>query len=352
MTHKRALVLGCGVAGLTAAQLLSGRGWTVDCAAGTPGPGPVVVIGWPDARLLLELWQADEALFKSAHRLQGRVVHWEPGPAPSLSPAPALVMAIDDLTRILADRVGAAGACLVDAAHVETTGYDWVIQAGGRGAMTQASIDFGRRCGAAAPVRLAPCAHTDRTVMESVAGGWLFVIPQGLGRGTLQAVFCDPLGDPAVDLQALLSQSRAVSPLIEEIAGRPIGFAAMPRLAPAPCVAGSIAVGDAALALDPMSGGGIVSGLRSAILATAVLDAAEREGISPACFEHYAQRLRDVMRSHVRSCIELYGRAVNAMAWRAEIRAMVEALQRLPTAGAAPAFMLNHGRLDRVAHAN
>jgi flavin-dependent dehydrogenase len=352
MSRKRTLVLGCGVAGLTVAQLLSGRGWTVDCLAGTPGPGPVVVIGWPDALLLLELWQADEALFRSAHRLHGRVVHWEPGPAPSLAPAPALVMPIDRLTRVLADRAGAAGMRFVDTAQVDATDYDWVVQAGGRPAMAQASIDFGRRCGAAAPVRLAPCAHTDRTVMESVADGWLFVIPHGLGRGTLQAVFCGPRGDPAADLQALLSQSRAASALVEEIAGRPIGFAAMPRLATTPCVSGSIAVGDAALTLDPMSGGGIASGLRGAILAAAVLDATEGEGTSPACFEHYAQRLRDVMRSHVRSCIELYGRAVNAMAWRAEIRAMVEALQRLPTASAAPAFMLNHGRLDRVAHAN
>src|SRR5262249_23532652 len=142
----------------------------------------VVVIGWPDARLLLELWQTDEALFKSAHRLQGRVVHWELGPAPSLSPAPALVMAIDDLTRILADRVGAAGAYLVDAAHVETTGYDWVIQAGGRGAMAQASIDFGRGCGP----RQACAMRAHRPHRHGKRCGWL-VVRHSAGAGTRHA---------------------------------------------------------------------------------------------------------------------------------------------------------------------
>jgi len=110
-------------------------------------------------------------------------------------------------------------------------------------------------------------------------------------------------------------------------------------------------VGDAAMTLDPMSGNGIGSGLRSAILAAAVLDAARRETMPQACFDHYAQRLRDALRSHVRTCVDFYGRAANAADWRGEIGTMSEALDRLPSGPSLPAFMLNNGRLDRVAEA-
>ena len=124
---------------------------------------------------------------------------------------------------------------------------------------------------------------------------------------------------------------RSMSALIEEIVGEPAGFAAMPRLAMTPCASRSIDVGDAAVALDPLSGNGVGSGLRSAILAAAVLEAAERDAMPQACFDHYAQRLRKTMRSHVQSCVEFYGQAAHAAGWRAEIGMMVEALHRLPT---------------------
>ena len=348
MTHKRALVLGSGVAGLTCAHLLGARGWSVDCAASPPTPGPVVVISRLTADLLLQLWHADEMLFKGAHRLQGRAIQWEQAASPAHSATPALVMSVDMLLARLVDRARATGLCFVALAHVDPAHYDCVVHAGGREAAPGDSIAFGRRRGVAVSVKLTPRARTDRTVMESVPGGWLFVIPQALGRGALQAVFSDQIVEPRADLYALLAQSRVTSALVEEIVDEPAGFAAMPRLATTPCTSRSIAVGDAAVALDPMSGNGIGSGLRSAILATAVLDAAGRDTTPQACFDHYTQRLRDTMRSHVQSCVDLYSRAAYATGWRAEVGAMIEALDRLPSGPNVPPFMLNHGRLDRV----
>ena len=152
----------------------------------------------------------------------------------------------------------------------------------------------------------------------------------------------------AAQLRALLARSRFMSALIEEIVGEPAGFAAMPRLAMTPCASRSIDVGDAAVALDPLSGNGVGSGLRSAILAAAVLEAAGQDAMPQACFDHYAQRLRKTMRSHVQSCVEFYGRAAHTDGWRAEIGMMIEALHRLPSEPDTAAFMLNDGRLDRM----
>jgi flavin-dependent dehydrogenase len=348
VSHRRALVLGSGVAGLTCAHLLAARGWRVDCAASPATPGPVVLISRLNADLLLELWQADEMLFMGAHRLRGRVVQWEDVAAPTQTVTPAFVVPVDILLARLADLARKMGVCSVAPAHVDPADYDWVVHAGGRDAVAEESIAFGRRRGVAASVKLTPLARTDRALIESVQGGWLFLIPQGLGRGAVQAVFSEQIVDPRAQLRALLARSRFMSALIEEIVGEPAGFAAMPRLAMTPCASRSIDVGDAAVALDPLSGNGVGSGLRSAILAAAVLEAAGQDAMPQACFDHYAQRLRKTMRSHVQSCIEFYGRAAHTDGWRAEIGMMIEALHRLPPEPDTAAFMLNDGRLDRM----
>ncbi len=349
MSPRHALVSGSGIAGLTCARLLAAHGWRVDCTPGPPAPsGPVVVISHPTADLLLQLWDADDGLFAGAHRLRGRAIHWEETTSAAHAVAPALAMPVDILRARLFERAQAAGLEVVAPQPLDPARHDWRVEAGGREAVAPESIAFGRRCGAMASVKLAPRARTDRTVMESVPGGWLFLIPQGLGRGALQAVSAGEPAEAPTRLRRLLARSQVIAGFVEEIVGDAFGFAAMPRLATAPCTSRSIVVGDAALTLDPMSGSGIGSGLRSAILAAAVLDAAGRDALSQACFDHYTRRLRDTMRSHVRTCIDFYDRAEHAADWRSEIDAMVDALERLPDGPSGPSFMLNHGHLERV----
>jgi flavin-dependent dehydrogenase len=307
--------------------------------------GPVVVVGQPTADLLLELWQADETLFGGAHRLKGRVIQWEGAASPSHSAAPAVAMPVDVLRQRLVDCGKAAGVRIVAPRQADPDEYDLVVLAGGRELVSEGSIAFGRRHGVVASVKLSPRARTDRTVMESVPGGWLFLIPVGLGRGVMQAVFA---GEPHADLPQLLVHSQAIRPLVEEIRDDAAGFAAQPRLAATLCTSRSIAVGDAAMTLDPMSGNGIGNGLRSAILAAAVIEAAGRETAPQACFDHYTRRLHTAMRSHVQTCVDFYARAAHASDWRGEIDAMNAALDRLPPAPDVLPFMLNNGRLDRV----
>lgn len=348
MSRKHALVLGAGIAGLTCAWRLRAHGWRVDCVASDGPPGPVVILDRATADLVLELWQGDETLFAGAHRLHGRIVRWEHATTPTCVDAPALAMPVDVLAARLADRARAAALRFVAPERADPARYAWVVQAGGRDAMPAGAIEFGRRRGVAVPIRLTPRARTDRTSIESVPGGWLFVIPQGLGCGTLQAVFRGGTSDPRAELRNQLARSSATSELVEDVIGEPTRFSAMPRLALVPCAQGTIAVGDAAISLDPLSGSGLASGMRSAILAAAVLDAAARDAAPQPYFDHYTRRLRDSMRRHVLSCIELYSQAACASDWRAEIDAMTEALRRLPAEKDTPRFRLDHGRLDRM----
>ena len=346
MSPARILVSGSGVAGLTVARLLAARGWPVDCVPLCRTHGPIVVIGQPTADLLLELWQADETLFGGAHCLQGRVIHWEGGPSPAHSPAPAMAMPVGLLRERLVERSVAAGVRIV-ASEIDPMDYGWVVRAGGRDAASEGAIAFGRRRGIVASAKLTPLARFDRTVMESVPGGWLFLIPLGLGRGVVQAVLSGTV-EPDADLPMLLEHSQVISPLIEDVADDSASFAARPRLAATLCTSRSIAVGDAAMTLDPMSGNGIGNGLRSAILAAAVIEAAGRETTAEACVDHYGQRLRNAMRAHVRTCVDIYARAAHAFDWQGEIDAMNEALDRLPSGPDVLPFRLDNGRLHRV----
>src|SRR5262249_11097852 len=147
---------------------------------------------------------------------------------------------------------------------------------------------------------------------------------------------------------ASLARARIASSFVKEILGKPTSFAAMPRLAITPCKSRSIAVGDAALALDPLSGNGIGSGLRSAILASPVLEAAGKGEKLNALLDHYTWRLRDAMHAHVRNCVQSYSRSIHASYWHREIDAMNKALRRVRSPSNRPSFVLNYGRLDRV----
>lgn len=346
MSRGSALVLGCGVAGLTCALLLHARGWRVDCSLRPAVPGPVVTLNQLTANLLLELWEADEGLFEGAHQLLHRITRWEPA-APAYRPMPALAMPVNTLAQRLAERATRAGLCFVVSEPADAAGYDWIVRAGGD-AFSGEAVAFGQRRAITLSVKLARRAAADCAVIEAVPGGWLFVIPQGDGHGTLQAVSARPTMEPRNDLSALLAQSRLGSTLIEEIGDDMAVYPAMPRLAVVPCVAGSIVVGDAAVAFDPLSGTGLGNGLRTAILAAAVLEAAGRGRTPDIYFDHYTRRLRDSMRDHVRSCIGFYRRVAYAESWNAEVTTMNEALHRLPSGPDAPAFMLDRGRLKRV----
>jgi flavin-dependent dehydrogenase len=109
-----------------------------------------------------------------------------------------------------------------------------------------------------------------------------------------------------------------------------VTYPAMPGLQLSAARQGEIAIGDAALALDPISGDGLGSGLRSAVLASAVLGAIEDGEPMANTLAHFNQRIELAARSHVGRCIELYQTAAGGEQAQAEINSMVRALARMP----------------------
>lgn len=348
MKSGRALVLGSGPAGLAFARLLLARGWQVDLRSDPPRRTPVVVtLNALTCQLLRELFGVDAGALPGAHALAGRCVRWDDGQA-MLRPLPSTALPLASLSAALAAGAMEAGLRSQPAEAIDPPSFDWVVDAAGRhGGSAVQVLRFGARAAVVARVRLAARAPSDRCTMEAVAGGWVFLIPLGGGDAVLQAVSAMPFADAAERLGELLEASTLLRPWITAVDAQVDRLEAMPRLRARPAGAGCIAIGDAALALDPLSGDGIGCGLRSAILAAAVVDAIRAGEDAKACTLHYARRLQRAAVSHVRSCIEHYRRAQPGRAWGGEIEAMASALLHCGENAERFAFRLDRGGLVR-----
>ncbi|MFD7731033.1 hypothetical protein ACFV6F_11705 [Kitasatospora phosalacinea] len=135
---------------------------------------------------------------------------------------------------------------------------------------------------------------------------------------------------PTEDPITLLRRILADSPLGSALARPPRTAVAVaaPRLHPAPAVAptpqrphGRLTVGAGAIRFDPPSGTGVAQALRTAILASAVVDA-DAAGIpaQPLC-EHYTARLSAAFAEHLHRCAALYATAFPVLAWQDELDA-------------------------------
>jgi 2-polyprenyl-6-methoxyphenol hydroxylase-like FAD-dependent oxidoreductase len=348
MKPRHALILGAGAAGLSCARLLLLRGWQVDLVAPAAAiTGPVVVLNPAALELLRSMWGLDAAQLRGAHPLARRLVAWEAGVPPASLDQPALALPLDALTQELDARLDGAG--LRRLRQDEPAGERRLVDARGRLGMADARR-AGSRVALSTRVRLATHAPEDRCTLESVSGGWLFLVPLGGGAGMLQAVVpgC-PDGEAATRLQDLCGGSRLVAPLIDAADPRVRMQPAMPACSADAARPQRIAIGDAALALDPVSGGGLASGLRGAALAAAVLDDAAAGGDLQEGLQHYALRLAYAAHRHLAQCLDLYRSVPATAAWQHDIDAMAELAAQLQPGLRALRHGLRDGRLRRLA---
>lgn len=145
--------------------------------------------------------------------------------------------------------------------------------------------------------------------VESLEGGWLFLIP-----GWLIAVGGTP--------EELLSQSRLVAGQVRGLRGEAAAFPAYPRIADPLCGPGWLACGSAAMAFDPICGDGTGNAVREAILASAVIRAANRGEAAEPLLAHYRARLTAGFRRHLELALEFYRRGNSGAWWECEIAAM------------------------------
>ncbi|MFJ5774400.1 hypothetical protein [Streptomyces sp. NPDC093094] len=312
-------VAGSGLAELTCARLLTGRGHHVRLGgpkAGTApatGPRPLLLTG-PALELLDSLW--GEGLLDGTWELDGREVAWG-DTAPARFPQPARVVDGALLAARIRERLGDLGP-----GH---GGPGWTVTAEAPGT---AQRHHGRRMLLAGTAPLA-AGGDERTARLATAGlGWVHLTPLGAGRCLAQAMVPGPASAPASLLARLLDES-GLGSVLDRPPRTAVSLPAAPRLHAAPALppsdgaGGVLTVGAGALRCDPLSGTGTAQALRTGILAAAVIDAAATGTPADALCAHYTGRLRHAFLDHLRSCARLYEAAFPAAAWQDELAAAV-----------------------------
>jgi flavin-dependent dehydrogenase len=365
---RRALIIGAGVAGITVAHILGQRGWHVALRGSAPARVPAVVMNQVTAQLLVEIWEARD-LFSRAHGLAERVVAWDTGIA--VQPEGSIAVRMPELLADLLTRVARLPNVDVDVdmpaadaraqpdhdlPALRVAGFDWVIDATGRRARVATGIGgatrsrYGVRQVIAAMVTLRGSSFAASSCIESLASGWLFLAPIGGSHAFLQLMTLPSPSTPATTLADALAQSSLIQSRIADGAASATAVDASPEVLHPMHGATWLAVGEAAMSLDPLSGDGTGSATRGAMLGAAVLEAAAR-GESPSeCLDHYDRRLRAAFRSHLLACVAHYERARSSAVWAGELRRMRAGASDLRDSDDAWRFGLRGLSLERLDH--
>jgi len=349
--RRQALVVGAGLAGLTCAHLLAGHGWDIELWDLGARRAPPLLLNDGTVWLLRDLWRGADDLAGGAVRLRARTVRWGNSPEVTVEHA-GMVVDGESLRQRLLARLPSAHPGRVRLAEVGPAGLTGrlagvdpgvqVVDASGRRAHAATVLGqserrvLGRRCVLAAQASLAePCAP-EGCWMETVRGGWIFLAPAEVGQGVLQAMVPAWPEDPESTLRRMLAEARLIRGRVGALAGPVTVLPAAPECSDPLLGAGWIAVGDAAIALDPVSGDGTGHGLRGAVLAASTLDAVASGRLDRSCLGHYHARLVEALRVHLQRCLAYYSAASFSPTWQGERAAIAQALQAMAGSPGAP----------------
>ncbi|MEP3329684.1 hypothetical protein [Sedimentitalea sp.] len=250
------------------------------------------------------------------HALTGREVIWADDPVPRLVAQEARV--VD--AALLTERLFAT----LDVTRRDEAAITWDVNLPDEAVPM---LSFGDRILLTATVQLNNPLQPSRSLMESLTRGWIFLAPVDCGSAILQVMLPTP-ADAEGQLAHMLSQSTLVAPHVGEI-GTTQCFPAAPAIRLAPTRGHRLFVGGPGMRLDPVSGEGLPTALRSAILAAAVI---AHDGREPgAASMHYLDRTTATLLHHLSGCRSFYSDAFgDDPVWRLELRksALAEAALR------------------------
>jgi 2-polyprenyl-6-methoxyphenol hydroxylase-like FAD-dependent oxidoreductase len=297
------IVKGDGVAAYCCAHLLAKAGFRIDLQPISRPRLPVILLGDQALALIRDVFDRP-GLFDSLPRIRQRVVAWGPGAAPIQVEHSAIVVSEEMLLDGIRPPVNPAS----------DRDAPWTILAARPLPSPAVEHCFGTRTAAARPVTLKESSDPAACWIESVEGGWLFLV-----HGWLLSV-----GAPA---ETLLSQSRVIAAEVADCGASQGTFPAYARIGSPLCAPGWLACGTAAMAFDPICGDGTAHAIREAILASAVIRALADGGSPDDLLSHYQARLTAGFQRHLTLCRQFYLSGGNGSLWRSEREAIDRGIQ-------------------------
>ncbi len=283
------MIHGGGAAAHCTAHLLRKAGVGVMLASTGRAKVPALLLSHA-AIALIESVLEKRNLLGHAHRIDRRVVLWGSRGEPQTLSHAGVVVSEAELIRELSQC-----AELFE----EDSRSNWrVISASSVIQSTAAQQPFGSRVASAIHVRLRDRADASACWIEALRNGWLFLLPNGPDSAWLLSV-----GSEARDL---LNESRLIPARVDEFEGEGPRFPAHPRISSPLCGPGWLSCGTAAMAFDPICGDGTGNAVREAVLAAAVIRAAEGGEQLEKLLAHYEARLLAGFERHLALCRSFY----------------------------------------------
>ncbi len=298
------VIRGDGVAAYCCAHLLSKAGLRVALEPVDRPRLPVIMLGEQALALMQDVFE-QPGLADGLPRIGKRVVAWGPDAKPLAVEHSAVVVSEQALLERLRPALAPAGP---------NQDARWTIFAARPLPAPGVEHCFGSRTASATPVTLRDASDSGACWIESLAEGWLFLIPNAPAAGWLLAV--------GATAEALLGRSRLIAPELADL-GSPSG--AVPAYARIVSPLGAtnwLACGTAAIAFDPICGDGTAHAVREAILAAAVIRSLAKGGPPGDLLAHYEARLTAGFRRHLTLCRGFYESGGAAPLWRAELKAI------------------------------
>ncbi len=249
---------------------------------------PAIMIGETAQRVLGDIFSGFD-LFKGLPRIRKRVVQWGANAEALALPHSAIVVSEQTLLERLEPVWARSGS-------VQSDAPEWTIFSSRPLPSPCEEMQFGSRMAAASAVKLKPGCDPEASWVESLPHGWLFLLPAE-GNGWLLSV--------GGDAESLLAQSSLLARQILSVSSDARSFPCHPRVAQPLCGPDWLACGSAALGFDPLCGDGSGYAAREAILASAVVRAAQGANQS-GLLAHYRARLLAGFEKHLEVCAEFY----------------------------------------------
>ena len=294
MTINSVLIRGDGVAARCCGHLLNQAGYRVSFERTSRARVPLIMLSEGAQSLMRDVFQRED-LFHDLPVIRKRIVAWGSEP-----------VELDHSAVIISEEV------LLDRLGMVSGGADarWTICAAPPLPASTVEHRFGSRMASAMKVEM---KETEACWIEALEDGWLF-----LNSGWLIVVGARP--------ELLLDKSRLVGEQIVRVESAARQFPASPRMTIPLGGEGWISCGSAAMSFDPLCGDGTAHAVREAILASAVIRAADLGEPVVDLMSHYESRLTAGFQRHLKECYKFYSSGGNAAWWRAEAESCVEGI--------------------------
>lgn len=309
------IIQGDGVAARCCGFLLNRAGYRTEFEQRPRVGVPAIMLGERAQKLIRDVFEQPD-LFRDAPKITRRIVAWGTAEPVELAHAASIVS-----EELLLNSLARGEGGTVDA--------DWTIHA----KSTPNVRRFGRRNASMSRVELLGSRNT--CWIEALDEGWLFLIPDWLIA----------VGAAA---EELLPQSRLIRAQIGVVAMANFRAPASPMIANVLGGSNWIACGSAAMALDPICGDGTAYAVREAILASAMIRAAEKGEDKNTLLDHYEGRLISGFERHLEECLKFYSSGGSGAWWRAELQSIQEGLADCAARRREARYRLNGFDLERL----